>query len=264
MPSDTRSTRLVPLWRLACASVAVGGLKAANTCRCRLRRIALAVLAGAVAAPVTLPRIASAQVTSTSFPPPPATGDTIVRPTGTLRSGDLLKIRVYRDSELSGQYLIDARGNVQVPGLGVIRAAGLDPTEVQDSLVVALKSRGFRTPEIAVEPLIRVSVLGQVRTPGLYPVDPGVSIIQLLTLAGGPTEQANLKRAQVVRDNRAFVVDLQSALGGSAAGRVALYSNDVVYVPQRHSILSRDNITLGATLVAMALSIVTLIQVTRH
>ena len=44
-------------------------------------------------------------------------------------------------------------------------------------------------------------------------------------------EGANLRRAQVLRDDHAFTVDLQSALGGSAAGRVALYSNDVVYIP---------------------------------
>jgi|SRR5579883_224999 polysaccharide export outer membrane protein len=195
---------------------------------------------------------------------PAATGDTIVRPTGTLRSGDLLKIRVYRDSELSGQYLIDAQGNVQIPGLGVVRAAGLDPVQVQDRLVEALRARGFRTPELAVQPLIRVSVLGQVRAPGLYPVDPGVSVIQLLTLAGGPTDRANLRRAQVVRDNRAFTIDLQSALGGSAAGRVALYSNDVVYLPERRSIFSRENIGLAATLAGLALSIVTLAQISHH
>lgn len=208
--------------------------------------------------------IAAAQSTATASLRPPAPTDTLARPTGTLRSGDLLKIRVYRDSELSGEYLINARGEVQIPGLGVVQAAGLDPTQVQDRLVDALRSRGFRAPEIAVQPLIRVSVLGQVRAPGLYPVEPGVSIIQLLTIAGGPTEGANLKRAQVVRDDQAFTVDLQSALGGSAAGRVALYSNDVVYVPQRHSLFSRDNVGLAATLASLAVTVVTLIQVTHR
>lgn len=224
----------------------------------------LAAVCAGTAAFAQTPAAPSPASPAVTPPAAPALGDTIARPTGTLRSGDLLKVRVYRDSELSGEYLIDARGDVQIPGLGVIRAAGLDPTQVQDRLVEALRSRGFRSPEIAVQPLIRVSVLGQVRAPGLYPVDPGVSIIQLLTLAGGPTDQANLRRAQVVRDNRAFTVDLQSALGGSAAGRVALYSNDVVYIPQRHSIFSRENIALGATLASLALTVVTLIQVTHR
>ena len=216
----------------------------------------LAVLAGLAAASP----YAEGQATGGATPPA-ASIDTMARPTGTLRSGDLLKIRVYRDSELSGQYLIDAQGNVQIPGVGVIRAAGLDPTQITDRLVEALQTRGFRAPEIAVQPLIRVSVLGDVRTPGLYPVDPGVSLIQLLTIAGGPTERANLARTQVIRDDRAFTVDLQSALAGSAAGQVALYSNDVVYVPPRHSTFSRDNIALAATLAALVVSIVTLIRV---
>jgi protein involved in polysaccharide export with SLBB domain len=221
-----------------------------------------------VAAVVPVLGLAVAVMSTTAFAqatgaanPPTAVIDTLVRPTGTLRSGDLLKVRVYRDSELSGQYLIDAQGNVQIPGVGVIRAAGLDPTQITDRLVGALQTRGFRAPEIAVQPLIRVSVLGEVRTPGLFPVDPGVSLIQLLTIAGGPSERANLSRTQVIRDGRAFTVDLQSALAGSAAGQVALYSNDVVYVPTRRGAFSRDNVAFAATLAALAVSVITLIKV---
>src|SRR5580698_2248418 len=200
---------------------------------------------------------------------PAAPGDTIhadtsSRPTGTLRSGDLLKIRVYRDSELSGQYLIDAQGNVQMPGVGVIKAAGLDPTQITERMIEAFRARGFRTPEIAIQPLIRVSVLGEVRAPSLYPVEPGVSLIQLLTLAGGPTDRADLRKAQVIRENHVFTVDLESALAGSAAGRVTLYSNDVVYLPPKHNVFSRDNIALAATLASLALSVVTLIEVAHH
>jgi protein involved in polysaccharide export with SLBB domain len=181
-----------------------------------------------------------------------------------LRSGDLIKLRIYRDSELSGQYLIDARGNVQIAGLGVIRAAGLDPTQLSERLVDALRERGFRTPEIALQVLIRVSVLGDVRTPGLYPVDPGVSLIELVTVAGGPLPTADLQHVSVIRDNQVFHLNLQSALNGGAAGRVALYSNDVVFVPESHAVVTRENISFVATLAALALSIVTLIQITHH
>jgi protein involved in polysaccharide export with SLBB domain len=219
----------------------------------------LAIAAGAVAARPARAQTPTAVPTDTTVH-----ADSNARQTGTLRSGDLLKIRVYRDSELSGQYLIDAQGNVQMPGVGVIRAAGLDPTQITQRMIEAFRARGFRAPEIAIQPLIRVSVLGEVRAPGLYPVEPGVSLIQLLTLAGGPTDHANLKRAQVIRENHVFAVDLESALAGSAAGRVTLYSNDVVYLPPKHNVFSRDNITLAATLAALALSVVTLVQVSRH
>ncbi len=228
--------------------------------RTRWSRVAMLVLAaGTVAAGPARAQTPTAAPTDTSVH-----ADTNARATGTLRSGDLLKIRVYRDSELSGQYLIDAQGDVQMPGVGVIRAAGLDPTQITQRMVEAFRARGFRAPEIAIQPLIRVSVLGEVRAPSLYPVEPGVSLIQLLTLAGGPTDRANLKRAQVIRENHVFTVDLESALSGSAAGRVTLYSNDVVYLPPKHSLFSRDNITLAATLASLALSVVTLIQVSHR
>ena len=189
-------------------------------------------------------------------PPPPAVQDKLPRRSvGALRPGDVLKISVFRDKELSGEYPIDARGYVQIPGLGVIKAAGLDPTDVTDRLRLALIERGFARPEISVQPLIRVSVLGEVRSPNVYPVDPGTSLLQLLTVAGGPTDRARLRDTRVIRDGRAFQVDMESALRGSAAGRVVLYSNDVVVVGRKKG-LTNEN--LGITLTAASLVIAVL------
>ena len=178
-----------------------------------------------------------------------------LRNVGVLRSGDAVKIAVFRDKELTGEYLIDSRGELQIPGLGVIRASGLDPTQLREALTTALRQRGVTEPEIAVQPLVRVSVLGEVRVPALYPVDPGTSLIQLLTIAGGPTPNANLRKTRVVREGHVFEVDLQSALGGSAAGRVVLYSNDVVVVPKRTG-FTRENLSfvLGLTTAAVSLA----------
>jgi protein involved in polysaccharide export with SLBB domain len=206
-------------------------------------------------------RGAAAQGTDTTSPPP---ADTTGRATGPLRSGDLLNLRVYRDSELTGKYLIDAEGNVQIPGLGVVRVAGLTPPAVTERLTQALRDRGFRTPEIAVWPEIRVSVLGEVRTPGLYSVEPGASLIEVLTLAGGPTEKANLRHTEVVRNGRARAVDLRPALLGGAAEALTLYSNDVVFVSPRRGFFNQENLTLVATFLSVVLSAVTLIQVSRH
>src|SRR5215218_4670990 len=163
-------------------------------------------------------------------PPPPSSDTSTQRNVGALRPGDVLRIVVFRDKELSNEYPIDARGYMQIPGLGVIKAAGLDPTEVTDRLRLALIERGFARPEISVQPLIRVSVLGEVRSPNVYPVDPGTSLLQLLTVAGGPTDRARLGVTRVIRDARAFRVEMESALRGSAAGRILRYPNDVIVV----------------------------------
>src|SRR3978361_933687 len=123
--------------------------------------------------------------------------DSLSRSVGVLRAGDAVRIAVFRDKELTGGYLIDSRGQLQIPGLGVIQAAGLDPDQLKRSIRSALIQLGTTDPQISVQPLVRVSVLGEVRSPALYPVDPGVSLIQLLTIAGGPTPNANLRRTRV-------------------------------------------------------------------
>jgi protein involved in polysaccharide export with SLBB domain len=193
-----------------------------------------------------------------------AVADTIERPVGVLRPGDQLKISVYRDKEVSGDYLIDAQGFVQIPGVGVVRAAGLDPTQVHDQIIKALLARGFAAPEVAVQPLMRVSVLGEVRQPGLHPVDPGTSLLQLVTIAGGPTDQADLRHTRVIREGRAFNVDLESALRGSGSGRVVLYSNDVVVIGKRRGV-TRDALVVGTSVMTSVVSITTLIvSLTRH
>jgi polysaccharide export outer membrane protein len=185
------------------------------------------------------------------------------RDVGALRPGDALKIVVFRDKELSNEYPIDARGYVQIPGLGVIKAAGLDPTEVTDRLRLALIERGFARPEISVQPLIRVSVLGEVRAPQVYGVDPGTDLLKLLTVAGGPTDRARLKDTRVIRDGQAFKVDMESALNGSAAGRIVLYSNDVVVVGRKRG-LTGENLGMTLTIASLALTILNIAFLVRN
>ena len=206
-----------------------------------------------------------APASAQNVPPPPApVQDTLPsRRVGVLRPGDLLKIAVFRDKELSGDYPIDARGYVQIPGLGVIKAAGLEPTDVTDRLRLALVERGFARPEISVQPMIRVSVLGEVRSPNVYPVDPGTSLLQLLTVAGGPSERARLKETRVIRDGQAFRVDMEAGLKGSAAGRIVLYSNDVVVVGRKKG-LTGENIGLTLTAASLLLTILNIAFLVRN
>lgn len=222
---------------------------------------AVALAAAALGAPLV--------ALSAQEPPQPASGvppaprDTTVRNVGVLRPGDVLDIVVYREKELSNKYLIDSRGFVQIPGLGVVQAAGLDPTQVKAALEESLRQRGFERPELSVQPLVRVSVLGQVRAPGLYPVDPGTSLLQLITIAGGPVENADLRKTRVVRDGRAYTVDLESALAGSSAGRIVLYSNDYVVVPRRTG-LTRENLAFAFGIASTLLTVVNLIVTLRR
>ena len=216
-----------------------------------VRMLVVLAVASAVAVSATA---ASAQDTTRAG----VVADSLSRSVGVLRPGDAVKIAVFRDSELTREYLIDSRGQLQIPGLGVIQAAGLDPDQLKTSIRQALIQLGTTNPQISVQPLVRVSVLGEVRAPALYPVDPGISLIQLLTIAGGPTPNANLRRTRVVREGRVFEVDLESALTGSASGRVVLYSNDVVVVPKKTG-FTRETLQFMLGLTTTALSIATLV-----
>jgi polysaccharide export outer membrane protein len=201
----------------------------------------------------------------TGLPPVDTTAaqSRIERSVGVLRPGDALKIAVWREQELSGEYLIDARGLVQIPGLGDIVVAGLTPMEVKERLSEQLVRRGIVSPEISVQPVIRVSVLGEVRTPGLLSVEPGTNLIHLITLAGGPTERANMKAVRAIRAGRPYEVDLQSALSGSSAGRVVLFSNDVVFLDRKRG-LTRENLSFGMNLLTAVLSIVSVVTVLQN
>jgi protein involved in polysaccharide export with SLBB domain len=213
---------------------------------------------------LALPGAVAAQDSARVPLPPVDTAATVreavTRHVGVMRPGDALKIAVWREKELSGEYLIDARGLVQIPGLGDIIVAGLTPMEVKDRLSQQLIRRGIVAPEIAVQPVIRVSVLGEVRSPGLLSVEPGTNLIHLITLAGGPTERADMKAVRVIRAGRPYEVDLQSALSGSSAGRVVLFSNDVVFLDRKRG-LTRENLSFGMNLLTAVLSIVSVVTV---
>jgi protein involved in polysaccharide export with SLBB domain len=148
---------------------------------------------------------------------------------GALRPGDVLKIASFRDKELTGRLPRSTRAaTCRFRDSASIKAAGLEPTEVTDRLRLALIERGFARPENPVQPLIRVSVLGEVRSPNVYPVDPGTSLLQSLTVrwrANGPraAPETRASSATVAR----FSVDMDGGLHGNGAGAVVLYSNEL-------------------------------------
>jgi protein involved in polysaccharide export with SLBB domain len=195
--------------------------------------LAMMLAPAVVAAGAQQAETCSPSVTSQSAP------DSSRRSVGALRSGDLLKINVFRMKEISGDYLIDSDGRLVIPGLGSLMAAGLGPRDVEANLRSLLVCRGF-VPDVSVQALVRVSIAGEVRTPGTFPVEPGISVLRVLTLAGGQLPSADLSKAHVVRDGRAYPIDLNAALAGGAAGNVILNSNDVVVVPKKGGFTRED------------------------
>jgi hypothetical protein len=72
-----------------------------------------------------------------------------------------------------------------------------------------------------------------------------------------------MRAVRVIRAGRPYEVDLQSALSGSSAGRVVLFSNDVVFLDRRRG-LTRENLSLGMNLLTAVLSIISVVTVLQN
>jgi polysaccharide export outer membrane protein len=164
----------------------------------------------------------------TSTPEPHAVTDAIVRP------GDLLRLKFWPEQQYSGDYQVETSGVVAIPLLGELNVAGQQLSVVRDT--IRNRYRSLTTNGVAIVSLqFRVSVLGQVGRPGLFNVDATQSVYDALSLAGGPTTQADLQRIRLLRNDHVVVLDAENAMQtGSPMLSVLLQSGDRVVVPARH------------------------------
>ena len=112
-----------------------------------------------------------------------------------LGPGDQLRITVFGEAELSGQYLVGSQGAIAYPLVGEVRAAGLTVLEFTESLQTAL-GEFLRQPNVSVEvanyrPFF---ILGEVQRPGTYPYSANLTVLNAVATAGGFTPRANRGR----------------------------------------------------------------------
>jgi len=149
-----------------------------------------------------------------------------------LAPGDAVRITVWRKPELSGEFAITANGTVAHPLYREVQVAGM-PLAAAERRLRAVLEKYEANPQFVVEPLLRVAVSGEVRTPNLYSLPPETSIAQAVALAGGATERGQLDRVRLVRQARETVINLRrpDATGGSMPVR----SGDQIVVDRRTS-----------------------------
>lgn len=117
--------------------------------------------------------------------------------------GDLVRVEIWQERDLSGDFLVQPNGNVVFPLLGEQRVTGIPVGMLRDSLRVRYR-RVLRNPSISITPLRRVQVLGEVVRPGVYIMDPTVSLSGLLAMASGPNQNGDVRRISILRDGRVF------------------------------------------------------------
>lgn len=110
----------------------------------------------------------------------------------TLGSGDRVRITVYGQPELTGEFQVDGSGQLSYPLVGQVQAGGLTAKGLEQALIGKLKPNYLKNPSVSVEVLTYrpFYIVGEVRTPGSYPYVSGMTIINAVALAGGFTYRA--------------------------------------------------------------------------
>jgi protein involved in polysaccharide export with SLBB domain len=167
------------------------------------------------------------------FEPPQ---DVAVGPEYVLGAGDELAIVLWGTVEKQWTPLVSRDGNVALPQVGLIPAAGLSLAEFRETLRARLAAvySGFElSVSLTTLRSIQVSVLGEVRRPGTYTLSPLSTSFNALYYAGGPTEIGTLRGVKVFRgDTLISVVDLYDLLlSGESGDDVRLGTDYRVFVP---------------------------------
>ncbi len=173
---------------------------------------------------------------------------------GTVRSGDQISIRIWRDPDLSGEFTVDHNGDVVLPRLGIVKVSGRQAEELQRWLRTEYEQY-VQHPAIEITLLRRVGVHGEVRKPDLYMVDLTMTLRDLIAMAGGLTEQGDPNKIVIVRGGE------QIRIGrGNAAQFVTaeLQSGDQVVVGRRSWILLNPLAIVSAATTVASLILVTI------
>ena len=120
-----------------------------------------------------------------------------------LSSGDVISINVHGEEDLSFEEVrLNDAGSFSFPFLGEIRAQGLTASQLEDALTQRLMGDYLINPRVSISILTyrEFFISGEVRNPGGYPYQPGLTLRRAIALAGGMTERASTNRITIIRD----------------------------------------------------------------
>jgi polysaccharide export outer membrane protein len=110
-----------------------------------------------------------------------------------LGPGDRLRIKVYNEEELTGEYEVNSGGFVSLPLVGQVKASGLTTRQLERKIVGVMKGPISRDPKVSVEVAAYAPfyIYGEVKKAGEYPYRPGLTVADAVATAGGLTYRAN-------------------------------------------------------------------------
>jgi protein involved in polysaccharide export with SLBB domain len=179
----------------------------------------------------------------------------------TVGPGDIIRVQIYRvsrEDDLAGDFLVDENGAVVLPLVGEKQVAGLTYRELRAQVVAAYQEQ-LRNPSIIVVPLRRVNILGQVKNPNQYPLDPTITLAGAVAMAGGVTEDGSMDRIRILRNG--VVVRERVSLSESLSA-ADVRSGDQIMVDEK-SWFARNTQLVVSAILAVPSIITAIIVATR-
>ena len=159
-----------------------------------------------------------------------STGSITPRPIH-LQSGEKVRVVVFGEDKLNGDYEIDPVGMITVPLVGSIQAAGLTKQELEQALKQKLrKDQILRNPVVTVDVAAfrPFYVLGEVEKPGQYAFNNGLNVMSAVAVAGGYTYRASKSRVLVQRAGE------KTFTAYALSPDVQIFPGDLISVPERY------------------------------
>jgi protein involved in polysaccharide export with SLBB domain len=162
---------------------------------------------------------------------------------------------IKNEPAMSGDFPVAADGTVMLPIIGIAQATDKSVAMLRSELE-ARYTRELAEPEVQLTPLVRVSVLGEVRNPGLFLVDPTHVVRDVIAMAGGLSPSAKRNRVRITRGGTETVAEYEA---GAAALESGLRSGDEIFVDRRSWLGDNLGIFIGAAASVAAAAVTSLI-----
>ena len=178
-------------------------------------------------------------------------------PSYRLRPGDILVITVWGQAEYSGEFKVDETGHIPYPVLGEIDTREKTMTQIREEIRVGMQ-RIFNDPFVTVTPQFSIAVLGEVRNPGLFPVDPTLTVLDIVAMAGGPSQNGNINKIQLLRGGQTLDLRFErDRVGALTLQEVGLRSGDQIMVARRG--FTNDDLRTLLSILQLGLSVAILV-----
>jgi protein involved in polysaccharide export with SLBB domain len=162
---------------------------------------------------------------SAQTPPPATSAESYI-----LGPNDRIRLKVYGESDITGEYEINNSGQVSIPLAGHIKAAGATTRQLEKAIASALAKGIVRDPRVNVEiaQYRPYYILGEVKKSGEYPYRHGLTVMDAVATAGGFTYRANENKVLLRRSG----AGVEETLPLDAP--VPVFPGDNIRIPERY------------------------------